>query len=77
MDNQTFKDIRQYKRMSQQQFADYLGVSLAAIAMIETERLNVTDRIQSKLAHVFDITDADFLSYVERKREIEQYLNVK
>lgn len=74
INNRTFKDIRQYKNMSQREFAEHLDVSLATIALIETDRLNVTDRIQSKLAHIFDVTDDDFLVYIKRKRDIERLL---
>lgn len=73
--NKTAKDIRHYLKLSQQEFADKLGVSLATVALIETKRMNVTDRVQGRLAHIFDINDTEFHEYQQRKRALEQHIS--
>ena len=75
MNNQTFKDIRHYLKMSQIEFSEFTGISRVTIAHIETDRLRVSEHVQVKLAHVFDITDDDFLQYQQRKRSIEKYIS--
>lgn len=69
MNNQTFKDIRLWKQMTQREFAEWLNVSLATVAMIEIEQRKVTDNIQSRIAHKFEVTD-DFIQYQERKNKL-------
>lgn len=69
MNNQTFKDIRLWKQMTQREFAAWLDVSLATVAMIEIEQRRVTDNIQSRIAHRFEVTD-DFIQYQKRKNKL-------
>lgn len=76
MNNQTFIDIRQYLNMTQYTFSDHTGISRSVIALIETDRMRVTENVQAKLARVFEVTD-DFLAYQQSKRNIEQLLKNK
>lgn len=69
MDKQTFKDIRHFKKMTQRQFADWLGIGIQSVAMIETGQRNISDNIRGKLAHKFEMTD-DFSEYRERKSRL-------
>ena len=69
MNLDTFKDIRHFKEMTQQQYADWLGLSLSSIAMIESGQRRVTDNIRGKLAHKFMITD-EFIEYQERRNKL-------
>lgn len=74
IDNKTFVDIRMYLGLTQQEMADLLGVSIATIAHIETNRLHVTENVKYKLAKHFDVTD-DFITYQESKERISSLLN--
>jgi transcriptional regulator with XRE-family HTH domain len=71
MKGETFRLIRLYSGMSQRDFAEFIGVSTATIAHIETGNRKVTPNIKAKLATKFDLTE-DFLSYVEKYRRLSQ-----
>ena len=71
MTGEKFRLIRLYSGMSQRDFAEYIGVSTATVAHIETGNRVVTPMVTSKLAEKFDLTD-DFLSYVEKYRRLSQ-----
>ena len=66
MDSNTIKDIRAFKKMTQKEFAEWLDVSIATIAMIESGQRSVSDNVRGKLAHKFEATD-DFIKYRKRK----------
>ncbi|QIZ11020.1 helix-turn-helix transcriptional regulator [Priestia megaterium] len=70
-DSEKFRLIRLYSGMSQRDFAEYIGVSTATIAHIETGNRTVTPMVKSRLAEKFDLTD-DFLKYVDRYRRLSQ-----
>jgi transcriptional regulator with XRE-family HTH domain len=71
MNGEKFRLIRLYSSMSQRDFAEYIGVSPATIAHIESGNRNVTPMVKSRLAEKFDLTD-DFLKYVEKYRRLSQ-----
>ncbi|MEH7505136.1 helix-turn-helix transcriptional regulator [Neobacillus drentensis] len=71
MTGEKFRLIRLYSGMSQRDFADYIGVSVATVAHIELGNRTVTPMVMSKLADKFDLTD-DFLKYVEKYRRLSQ-----
>lgn len=71
MESETFRLIRLYTGKSQRQFAEYLGVSSATVAYIETGQRKVTPNIKGKLAAKFDLTD-DFFLYIEKYRKFPQ-----
>lgn len=73
MKNELIQDIRHYKGMTQQHFADWLGVSLASIAHVESNHRNISDVLASKIALKFDVTDADFIEYCNRKKQTRNY----
>lgn len=66
MDNHTIKDVRAFKKMTQHEFAAWLGVSVATIAMIESGQRPVSDNFRGKLAHKFEVTE-EFIEYRKRK----------
>lgn len=70
-----FRDARRYMKLTQEQFAERLKITRSTVAQIESGRMEVSENIQSKLAHVFDVTDEDFQSYIRRKRDIERILS--
>lgn len=65
MNADKFRALRLYKDLTQSEFADLLGVSLATVARIETGSLEVTPRVRAKLARI-DIEEESFLSFYER-----------
>lgn len=65
MDKDTIRAIRAWLGMSQQEFADYLGVGKATVSMVESGKREVTDYVKFKIAKKFEVTD-DFLEYKER-----------
>lgn len=73
MNKDLILNVRRYKGMTQEEFAEWLGVSRMTIALIESEHRNVSDTVTSKLAHKFDVTDDDFLTYCERRKKTSKY----
>lgn len=69
MENSTFLDIRLYKGMTQKAFADWLGVSLPSVGMIESGHRDVSSNIKGKLAHKFAVTE-EFVEYQQRKSSL-------
>lgn len=70
-----FRDLRLSKRMTQQQFAEALGVSQSHVAHVEAGRRDISRSIQIRLAQIIDV-DAS-LSFFERLREIERIIPIK
>lgn len=73
MNKELLKDIRLFKEMTQEQFADWLGVSRITIALIESDQRNVSDTVVSKLALKFDVTSDDFIAFRERRANTRDY----
>lgn len=73
MNKELLKDIRLFKEMTQEQFAEWLGVSRITIALIESDQRNVSDTVASKLAHKFDVTSDDFMAYRKRRANTRDY----
>lgn len=73
MENELVKDIRNYKGMTQKQFAEWLGVHESTIANVETKFRQVSSQLASKIALKFDVSDEDFIAYRERKKQAHDY----
>lgn len=73
MNSELLKDIRLFKKMTQEEFASWLGVSKITIALIESGHRNVSDTVVSKLAHKFDVTDDDFIKFRERQKNLREF----
>lgn len=73
MNSDLIKGIRQYKNVSQESFAEWLGVSTSAIALIEAGHRSVSDNLASKIAHRFDVKNVDFIEYLKRKEQTSAY----
>lgn len=76
MKNELIKDIRHYLGMTQEEFAKWLGVHYSTIALTEANYRNVSDKLASKIALKFDITDEDFIAYRKRRAETQKFFNV-
>lgn len=70
MSNETFRIARMYLSMTQQQFADFLGIAYSTVCGIEAGNRRVTDGVASKLASKFEVT-ADFIEFAERVKRLE------
>lgn len=73
MESLLVKDIRHYKGMTQPQFAEWLGVAESSIAQVESGHRRVSDRLAAKIALKFDVSDPDFIKYLERKNNAYNY----
>jgi len=76
MESITFRQMRAQKRMSQQEFADALGLSQSTIAHIEAGRRNISYTTRTRLAQIIDVK-GEFLSFFERLEEIEKIFPIK
>lgn len=65
MNADKFRALRLYKDLTQSEFANLLGVSLATVARIESGSLDMTARVRAKLARI-EIDEDAFLSFYER-----------
>lgn len=74
MDKEIVKLIRFYLKQSQQEFAKYLGVTYTTIADIESGHRKVSDNVLGKISHIFDASDPEFISYVERNQKLKQLI---
>lgn len=74
MNNETIKHIRHYLKMSQYEFCDYTGITYSVLAGIEAGSKNVSDRVASKISHVFDVTNPEFLEFVRRNKELKKMI---
>lgn len=73
MNSNQVKLIRQYKQMSQTEFSKWLGVSLAAIGLVEAGHRDVSENLAAKIAHKFDVKDTDFIEYVKRHKQTADF----
>lgn len=71
MDRDLFKSIRYFKGMNQVDFAKWLGVSTPTVALFEAGHRPMSEATRAKLAHKFDITDAEFIEYRERRKNLK------
>lgn len=71
MESTTFRQMRAQKRMTQQEFADALGLSQSTIAHIEAGRRNISYTTRTRLAQIVDVK-GEFLSFFEQLKEIER-----
>ena len=71
MTGEMFRLIRLYAGKSQRDFADYLGLSSATIAYIESGSRPITPYVKGKLAAKFDLND-DFFDYIKKYNKFPQ-----
>ena len=72
MDKNTFKLIRWFLRMNQEQFSEYLGVTYSTVAAIEGGERKISGNVQGKIAHKFDAERPDFIKYVQRHNALNK-----
>lgn len=73
MQSEIFKNIRAFKGMTMKEFADWLGVSLATVSMIEGGHRPVSDYVRYKIAHKFDVSDSKFIEFCDRQMKASEY----
>ena len=73
MKNERVKQIRRFKGMSQEQFADWLGVSKSSIAHVESGHRNVSGHLSDMIARKFDVLDDDFIEFCDRLEQTRKY----
>lgn len=73
MKGDLIKIIRQYKNMTQPQFAEWLGVAESSISQVESGHRQVSEYLASKVALKFDVADPDFIAYRERRKHTSDY----
>lgn len=64
------KAIRLCLSMTQEQFANLLGVSRATIARMETGSLRVSEKIKAKIALKVDLNKVGFFSFYKKYKAI-------
>lgn len=69
MDGQKFRIVRLWLNKTQEEFAKFLGVSLATVARIESGSLDVSPRVKARLVSRIDL-DEDFFAFYEKMRKI-------
>ncbi|KAF0816583.1 hypothetical protein KIS4809_4650 [Bacillus sp. ZZV12-4809] len=70
MSNETFRMVRMYLKLTQQEFADYLDVAYSTVYGIEAGNRRVTDTVHSKVARKFKVTN-EFIEFAERVKRLE------
>jgi DNA-binding XRE family transcriptional regulator len=70
MSNETFRMVRMYLKLTQQEFAEYLGIAYSTVCGIEAGNRRVTDTVHSKVARKFEVTP-DFIEFAERVKRLE------
>jgi transcriptional regulator with XRE-family HTH domain len=68
MTGDKFCALRHFMNQTQVEFANELGLSLATIGKIETDRLQVTSRVKAKLARLNYDEEAFFAFYENFRR---------
>jgi transcriptional regulator with XRE-family HTH domain len=66
-----FKAIRLKQKMTQQEFAELLGVSRSTIEAIESGRRPISDLVRARLAQKIDL-DQESLRFLELYKKIFQ-----
>lgn len=69
MDGQKFRIIRLWLDKTQEEFAKFLGVSLATVARIESGSLDVSPRVKARLVSRIDL-DEDFFEFYYKMRKL-------
>ena len=73
MRNEQVLIIREYLGLTQEQFAELVGVSKSLISHVEWGSRRVSENLSAKIARKFDVKDPDFLAYQERRKWAEEY----
>jgi DNA-binding XRE family transcriptional regulator len=70
MSNDKFRMIRLFLSMTQQEFARHLDIAYSTVYGIEAGNRKVSEKVQSKIAHKFEVTDK-FIAFTERVKQLE------
>jgi len=66
-----FKELREAKKLTQEQLAEYLGVEARQISRIETGKCFTTLDNLSKIAQIYNIEIKDIFSFNHQKNKEE------
>ncbi|MGF7033737.1 transcriptional regulator with XRE-family HTH domain [Paenibacillus mucilaginosus] len=67
MDGKSIQAIRMHQGMTQEEFAEAIGVSQSTVAAVETGYRAVSDRVRIRIAQVFG-TDDPILEAIRRAK---------
>jgi len=68
MDAEKFRITRLWTNKTQQEFADFLGVSPATVARIESGSLDISPRVKAKIVSKIDFNESFFDFYDKMHR---------
>jgi len=71
------KLIRHFLQMSQYEFCDFTGITYSTLAGIESGTKGVSERVISKISHVFDVTEPDFQEFARRTMELKKMMETR
>jgi DNA-binding XRE family transcriptional regulator len=71
--SEIMRAIRHYHNMTQESFAEALGVSVSSVKRIETGSMKMTPRIHWKLFSTFPLTP-EIISAIESARQAQNFL---
>lgn len=66
----TFKALRLYLGMTQEEFGEFLGIGQSSIANMENGRRTISDATRGKIARKVDMKE--FYSFLSRLDEVEK-----
>ena len=69
LSNEQVKRIRLFLDLTQEQFAEKLGVSVSTIKFIETNRMAVSARVATRIAKLFQPTE-EYFQYLQNYRKL-------
>lgn len=58
--------------MTQEQFAEHIGVTYTTVAEIEAGNRKISGNVQGKIAHKFNASEPKFIEYVERHEALKK-----
>jgi antitoxin HigA-1 len=74
MDALTVRAIRLFFGLTQEEFAERLGMSLSAISAVETGKRAVTKNLRVRIAQKFDVDDERLIDAIRKSKTAEKYI---
>lgn len=70
MDREMFRALRQFHKLTQQQFAEVLGVAPSTVDSVETGRRPFSSFVRGKVAAAYQLDEA-FLKFYDNYKSID------